>query len=1022
MTTIHPISYSVISLLKEACLCSGMANNSQPSGQFRPVLPTQQGQSFVPAPSQQFRPGGPGFSPSNVGMPAIQSQPVQFSQPMQQFPPRLGQPVHSAMPSSQAIPALYGQTNRPLTAGSPQSHHTGPAMNNHMSGLGAPGMPPSSSYTFVPSSQFQPIPQMHAPVAGQSWMSSANHGASLAAPVQQTGQQVPLPSSTDTAAHVPSNSQSSLSDWQEHMASDGRRYYYNKRTKQSSWEKPVELMTPIERADASTVWKEFTTQEGKKYYYNKVTKQSKWSIPEELKLARDQAQMEVTQGTQLDMGANSNVPTAVVFSSAETPAASTSVSSSISSTLSGVASSPVPVTPVVAVTNTTPVVVSGSSTVPVTHSAGAIATVLQPTMVSPLNAGVSGSTGVTPGLVNANTNIKSSFGNVVSQDAVNSLDGASVQDIEEAKRGMAVAGKINVTPVEEKTPDDEPLVYANKLEAKNAFKALLESANVQSDWTWEQTMREIINDKRYGALKTLGERKQAFNEYLGQRKKLEAEERRMRQKKAREEFTKMLEESKELTSSTKWSKAVSMFENDERFKAVERVRDKEDLFDNYMVELERKEKEKATEDHRRNIAEYRKFLGSCDFIKVNSQWRKVQDRLEDDEKCLRLEKIDRLIIFQDYIRDLEKEEDEQKKIQKDQLRRTERKNRDAFRKLLEEHVADGTLTAKTHWRDYCMKVRDLSQYHAVATNTSGSTPKELFEDVCEELEKQYLEDKTRIKDAMKSGKITISSTWTFEDFKAAVSEDVGSPEISDINLKLVYEELLERAKEKEDKEAKKRQRLADDFTKLLHSYKEITASSTWEDSKQLFEESQEYKSIGEENFRRQIFEEYISHMIEKAKEKERRREEEKAKKEKDREEKEKRKEKERKEKEREREREKGKERTRKDDTDSETADVTDSHGHREDKKKEKEKDRKNRKRHQSAVDDVSSGKDEREDSKKSRRHGTDRKKSRKHAYSPESDSESRHKKHKRDHRDGSRRNGGHDELEDGELGEDGEIS
>lgn len=25
-------------------------------------------------------------------------------------------------------------------------------------------------------------------------------------------------------------------------------------------------------------------------------------------------------------------------------------------------------------------------------------------------------------------------------------------------------------------------------------------------------MREIINDKRYGALKTLGERKQAFNE------------------------------------------------------------------------------------------------------------------------------------------------------------------------------------------------------------------------------------------------------------------------------------------------------------------------------------------------------------------------------------------------------------------------------------------------------------------------------------------------------------------------------
>jgi len=41
------------------------------------------------------------------------------------------------------------------------------------------------------------------------------------------------------------------------------------------------LMTPIERADASTVWKEFTTPEGRKYYYNKVTKQSKWTIPDE---------------------------------------------------------------------------------------------------------------------------------------------------------------------------------------------------------------------------------------------------------------------------------------------------------------------------------------------------------------------------------------------------------------------------------------------------------------------------------------------------------------------------------------------------------------------------------------------------------------------------------------------------------------------------------------------------------------------------------------------------------------------
>lgn len=38
-------------------------------------------------------------------------------------------------------------------------------------------------------------------------------------------------------------------------------------------------------------------------------------------------------------------------------------------------------------------------------------------------------------------------------------------------------------------------------------------------------------------------------------------------------------------------------------------------------------------------------------------------------------------------------------------------------------------------------------------------------------------------------------------------------------MKLLYDELIDRAKEKEEKEAKKRQRLADDFTELLHAYK-----------------------------------------------------------------------------------------------------------------------------------------------------------------------------------------------------------
>ncbi|XP_058221362.1 pre-mRNA-processing protein 40A isoform X3 [Rhododendron vialii] len=967
----------------------------------------------------------------------------------------------------------YIQTSMPITSSAPPPQPAAPPLNSQISGLGGPGVPFSSSYTFAPSSfgqaqhnvsapsQFQPS-QMHAqfvPVGGQPWMSTGGQGGPIVTPVQQIGQQSSDTAVTVPAVNVPSGAQQSSSDWQEYKAEGERRYYYNKKTRQSSWEKPLELMTPIERADASTVWKEFTTADGrKKYYYNKVTKQSKWQIPEELKMAREQAEKEANQGTLSEISTTSNSTANINVSSAEqSSAAVTSVYS--------ISSSPVPVIPDVVVNGAS----TGSSALPVAPSAATSAVgVSSPGVnVTPSPSATSGSTGAA--LISTGTTPMTSLENTSSGDPSNPLSGASMQDIEEAKKGMAVAGKINVTPLEEKPVEDELLVYATKQEARNAFKALLESANVESNWTWEQTMRVIINDKRYGALKTLGERKQAFNEYLGQRKKLEAEERRLRMKKAREEFAKMLEECDELTSNTRWSKAISMFEEDERFKALDRPAEREDLFKNYLVDLQKKEKEKAQEEYKRNRIEFRQYLETCGFIKVNTQWRKVQDRLEDDERCSRIEKIDRFEIFQEYIRDLEKEEEEQKKIQKEQLKRTERKNRDEFRKMMDEHVAAGVLTAKTHWRDYCMKVKDSAPYQAVALNTSGSTPKDLFEDIAEELEKQYHDDKTRIKDAVKLGKVSITSASTLEDFKTAVLEDVGLPPVSDINVKLVFEDLLERAREKEEKEAKKRQRLAKEFSDLLCTMKEITESSIWEESKQLFEESTEYRSIGEESFALEIFEEHVLHLQEKAKEKERKREEEKVKKEKEREEKEKRREKERKDKEREREKEKererererekekGKERSKKDEEDSETVDVSDSYGPKEEKKREKDRDRKHRRRHHSSADDISSDKEEKEESRKSRRHdissdkeekeesrksrrhdissdkeekeesrksrrhGSDRRKSRKHAYSPESDSESKHKRHKRDHRDGSRRNGGYEELEDGELGEDGEI-
>ncbi|EDW75881.1 uncharacterized protein Dwil_GK14962 [Drosophila willistoni] len=70
-------------------------------------------------------------------------------------------------------------------------------------------------------------------------------------------------------------------EWTEHKAPDGRSYYYNQNTKQSSWEKPEALMTPAELLHTQCPWKEYHSDAGKVYYHNVATKETCWEPPPE---------------------------------------------------------------------------------------------------------------------------------------------------------------------------------------------------------------------------------------------------------------------------------------------------------------------------------------------------------------------------------------------------------------------------------------------------------------------------------------------------------------------------------------------------------------------------------------------------------------------------------------------------------------------------------------------------------------------------------------------------------------------
>ncbi|XP_040089977.1 pre-mRNA-processing factor 40 homolog B isoform X9 [Oryx dammah] len=86
----------------------------------------------------------------------------------------------------------------------------------------------------------------------------------------------------DTASSAVAGTGPPRALWSEHVAPDGRVYYYNADDKQSVWEKPSVLKSKAELLLSQCPWKEYKSDTGKPYYYNNQSKESRWTRPKDL--------------------------------------------------------------------------------------------------------------------------------------------------------------------------------------------------------------------------------------------------------------------------------------------------------------------------------------------------------------------------------------------------------------------------------------------------------------------------------------------------------------------------------------------------------------------------------------------------------------------------------------------------------------------------------------------------------------------------------------------------------------------
>eukprot|EP00026_Physarum_polycephalum_P003013 Phypoly_transcript_03022.p1 GENE.Phypoly_transcript_03022~~Phypoly_transcript_03022.p1 ORF type:complete len:847 (+),score=257.26 Phypoly_transcript_03022:49-2589(+) len=510
-------------------------------------------------------------------------------------------------------------------------------------------------------------------------------------------------------------------DWAEHTAPDGRKYYHNKVTKVTTWEKPNELKNADELATNAGPWKEYTSDTGRKYYFNTITQQTSWELPSDAKAS--------------DSGVDSP---------------------------------------------------KGDST----H---------HPQPTSPAAPSTSSSAS---------------------------------------------------TPMDKK-------------DATTAFKELLTQTGVKPTWSWEMTQGQISTDPRYKALKSMGERKQAFAEWCQQRKKQDEEERRRKDRQIKEDYFLMLKDNKDINSKTTWRKAQAAIEGDPRYTAVDE-KDRELLFEEFLYEMERREREDAAQARKDAMLKFKKLLEANTSVTVKTQWRKLKDQLADDPTFKALDKLDSLTVFEDHMTDLEHKEEDEARMERERQKRESRKARDAFRELLAEKLDQGDLTLKTKWRDFVKSVKDKEdERYLNMFNTTGSTPHELFCDFLEDLEERMDKDKRVLRDILKDANFTVGLNTTYDEFQTALSSHERYSTIPRTHLKHLFNELMDKAQSKEHSNQKRKKKLISAFKDMLKGFKEITPTSTWIDVRPIVLNQKEFEALDDEQEREKAFTEYTTRLAEK---------------------------------------------------------------------------------------------------------------------------------------------------------------
>lgn len=236
---------------------------------------------------------------------------------------------------------------------------------------------------------------------------------------------------------------------------------------------------------------------------------------------------------------------------------------------------------------------------------------------------------------------------------------------------------------------------------------------------------------------------------------------------------------------------MDILQDDQRYKNVEDAREREDLFRDFCLELEKKEKEDRRKQREAALDFFQKALQER-LAAGGLSWRSVwADSKKDfvDLLCRPelkgLDDADLRRSFQDFAAQLEEQHRKEEKRRKEELQKQIESRQAALTALLEHLGKNGLILPETRWKDFSLlpeltgskaytdlmamylPLGDASNAAMVAGGEAAavSSCRDIFEKVLQRIQDTSRSDKRLLRDVMQDSKIKVAHDSSFEWFR-----------------------------------------------------------------------------------------------------------------------------------------------------------------------------------------------------------------------------------------------------------------